>query len=112
LFFKVKLSGFDEKKETDTHWRCQTREGNFNWRTLLNINGPLEDPEDDKNAYKLEVNLQEKNLFTSNLNLATFELDLYDMIQYCKYTNESISLTQDVWEGKDGSPGFKHSYND
>ena len=114
IFVKAHLSGYDEqKKETDTHWRCQTGEGNFNWRLLFNFNGPKEDIEDEKRAYKLEIQCKERNIFSSNKDLATFELDLYQIVQYCKYTNEALKLNQETWDGtmRNDYQGFSKSYS-
>lgn len=54
-------SFFDSKhaKETDTHFRCQTGKGSFNYRHLFETN-------DQEKDHNLTVQIWDRDIFSSN----------------------------------------------
>ena len=58
-------------KETDTHYRCQTGKGSFNYRLLFDVK------DSDKNK-NLSVQLWDRDIFSSNeiIGDATFSLKM------------------------------------
>ena len=56
VFVKAWLSGSpDEKRETDTHWRCTTGNPSFNYRLLFDLKSPQPKRGSEKEAYKLNL---------------------------------------------------------
>ena len=51
----------NDSKETDTHYRCTTGKGSFNYRLLFNIQHPRKDQN-----YNLTLQLYDRDFFKSN----------------------------------------------
>ena len=55
----------NDKKETDTHWRCTTGEASFNYRLIFDFKSPTY-TKSEKNSYKLMLQIFDRDVFKSN----------------------------------------------
>ena len=64
---------FDKKhyKETDTHWRCSTGKGSFNWRMLFDTEYPRHD--DD---YIMTIQCWDRDILSANDLIGESAIDL------------------------------------
>lgn len=74
------------KKETDTHWRCSTGEASFNWRMLLPFISPVSGSKSEADAYKLKLNMYDRDLLSKNDFICDYELDLKLLVEECRLT--------------------------
>lgn len=81
IFIKAWMNEKD-KKETDTHWRCSTGEGSFNYRLLYNIKAPQDAPE----AYNMTFQVYDRELIGANVLLVEYQLDLKLLVEDCMKT--------------------------
>lgn len=70
VFIKAYIND-DDKKTTDTHYRCKNGEASFNYRILFNIKAP-----DPKGSYLLVLQAWDFDLFTKNDYICEWTLDL------------------------------------
>jgi len=77
----------EDKKETDTHYRCQTGEASFNYRLLYDFQSPVRH-KSDRDSYKLKIEAYDRDVFKSNDFLCRFEMDLYHLILECRQTQQ------------------------
>ena len=60
IYVKAKIDGQDESEQsTDTHWRCQSTIGSFNYRLLLPVFSL-------KKSYLLTLTAWDKDIFSSD----------------------------------------------
>lgn len=97
VFVRAWMEGqMKDKKETDTHWRCTTGEASFNWRLLLNFQSPCRKmPE--KDAYKLQIQVFDRDLLTSNELICHYEIDLKLLVDDCRITQNQSHLSKEYW---------------
>jgi hypothetical protein len=55
----------NDKKETDTHWRCTDGQASFNYRMLFDFQSPSYQ-RSDKESYKLKIQIYDRDVFKSN----------------------------------------------
>lgn len=86
-FVKTYLKGNPRKKlETDTHWRSKTGSAQWNWRHKHIMTVPLDNPE----KATLVVELWDRDIFSSNDSLGSFEYSLSDWMKKCYIEQRSI----------------------
>ena len=64
-FFDIYITAFVDQKEkqsTDTHYRCQTGNGSFNWRIVLDIDVP-------RINNKLTINAYDKDILSTKITV-------------------------------------------
>ena len=97
-FVKAWLSKTERKqKETDTHWRCKTGEASFNWRMLFPVfteTSPTKEPD----AYKLNLEIYDRGIFSGNELICSFELDLFLLFQDVKLTQRTMQINQKYYK--------------
>lgn len=89
IFIKAWMNEKD-KKETDTHWRCSTGEGSFNYRLLYNIKAPQDAPE----AYNMTFQVYDRELIGANVLLVEYQLDLKLLVEDCMKTQKNQHLNK------------------
>ena len=87
------MIGDGDPKETDTHWRCSSGEACFNYRLLFDFQSPCRS-KSAKEAYKLKLQLFDRDLFKSNDFICEFELDLALIVKDCRATQKPIHLSR------------------
>jgi len=70
-------------KETDTHWRCSTGEASFNYRLLFDLTSPST-TKSEAEAYKLKLQIFDRDLFASNDFICGYEFDLKLLMDDCR----------------------------
>lgn len=92
IFLKV---FFEEKvyRETDTHWRCGTGKGSFNWRALMDTTYPRHD--DD---YMMTVQCWDRDVLSANKLIGETALDLEEPMRDCMLTDHEIMVTKTYYE--------------
>ena len=99
VFVKAWLSGSpDEKRETDTHWRCTTGNPSFNYRLLFDFKAPQPKRGAEKEAYKLNIQLFDRDILKSNDFLAHFELDLKPLVDEVRSLQRPMNLSRKYYE--------------
>jgi hypothetical protein len=84
---------FDSKKdshETDTHFRCQTGKGSFNYRLLFPITSPM--PHSN-----LSVQIWDRDIFSSNEYLGDTSMNLKLPIEDCADSMKTINLNKSYY---------------
>lgn len=68
----------DDKEEhfTDTHWRCQTGEANFNWRNLIKVKSRQQ-----QDYYNLKIQGWDKDIIASDDIIGEFNLDVFPIFE-------------------------------
>ena len=82
-----------ESKETDTHWRCTGGEAAFNYRLLFDFKSPTYS-KSEREAYKLRLQLFDRDLFKSNDFICEFTLDLRLLVLDCRATQRPVHLSE------------------
>jgi len=75
----------NNKKETDTHWRCQGGDASFNYRLLYDFKSPSYTKADSE-AYKLKLQVMDRDVFKANDLICEFTLDLRLLVVDCRST--------------------------
>jgi hypothetical protein len=94
----------NDKKETDTHWRCSNGSASFNSRLLFDFKSPTYSKSESE-AYKLKLQLYDRDLFKSNDFICTFEIDLRLLVLDCRISKKPQALSQKYY-----STYFKNAY--
>ena len=98
VFVRAWLSGSpDEKRETDTHWRCTSGSPSFNYRLLFDIKSPVP-KRNEKEAYKLQLQVFDRDILKSNDFLAHFELDLRPLVEDCRALQRPMNLNRKYYD--------------
>jgi hypothetical protein len=66
-----------DAKETDTHYRCTNGKASFNYRLLFNLTHPIK----DKNGYRLNLQLFDRDFFKSNDTIGEASIDLGPLME-------------------------------
>lgn len=80
VFMKVYIDD-EDKKNTDTHYRCQNGEASFNYRLLFNVKAPRK-----KDEYQLVLQAWDFDLFKSNDYICEWVLDLKELVKNVRLT--------------------------
>lgn len=71
VFVRTWLSGEpQDRRETDTHWRCTDGNPSFNYRLLFDVEAPKRNKGEDAQAYKLNILVYDRDILKSNDFLA------------------------------------------
>ncbi|CAM9189853.1 unnamed protein product, partial [Laminaria digitata] len=62
-----------KKRETDTHWRCKSGKGSWNYRLKFDVDLPLKSPEHGR----LVLQMWDRDVLTANDIIAETSIDLY-----------------------------------
>lgn len=79
----------EDKKTTDTHYRCQNGEASFNYRLLFDVKAPRK-----KDEYQLVLQAWDFDLFKSNDYICEWVLDLKELIKNVRLTQQPAHLTK------------------
>jgi hypothetical protein len=87
---------FDPKqaKETDTHYRCTNGAASFNYRLLYNVKYPSR----DATAYRMTVQLYDRDFFKSNDMIGEAVLDLKNILEDVAISKRPLSITRKYYE--------------
>ncbi len=88
VFMKVYIDD-DDKKTTDTHYRCQNGEASFNYRLMFDVKAPRKDDE-----YQLVLQAWDFDLFKSNDYICEWVLDLKEIVKNVRLTQQPAHLTK------------------
>jgi hypothetical protein len=93
VFMKCYIDDHD-KKQTDTHYRCQNGEASFNYRLMFDVKAPRKK---DKDPYQLVVQAWDFDLFKSNDYICEWVLDLTEIVKNVRLTQQPAHLTKKYW---------------
>eukprot|EP01038_Epipyxis_sp_PR26KG_P011587 gene11587-15520_t len=94
LFAKFYMEGEDGMKHsacTDTHWWCKDGKASWNWRIKLPIELPLEMRE----LGRLQIQLWNQSVITSNEVVGAHTIDLYDWLMLCYYRQTEVIVPKE-----------------
>ena len=77
-----------DKQSTDTHFRCMTGIGSFNWRIVLQLDVP-------RTNNRLTLHAYDKDIFSKDDFISGAEIDLTDLIKIPKDLDVPIAFTKD-----------------
>ena len=80
----------NEIHKTDTHFRCQTGAGSFNWRMLIPLKLPVQKP-------LLTLQVYDKDLFASDDYISGSKINLKHLLTIPKYLGLPIKFTRDYY---------------
>lgn len=80
----------DDDHLTDTHWRCTTGKGSFNWRLKI----PCDSKQGD---YTLSIQAWDKDVIASNDLIGDFQLDIGPLFEDCHLTDKMATFNKDYW---------------
>ena len=80
----------NEIHKTDTHFRCQTGAGSFNWRMLIPLKLPVQKP-------LLTLQVYDKDLFASDDYISGAKINLKHLLTIPKYLGLPIKFTRDYY---------------
>ena len=86
-----------DKKETDTHWRCQNGAASFNYRILYDFKSPSYE-KSDREQYKLTLQVYDRDIFKSNDYICEFKLDLFPLVMDVRLTQKTMHLSRKYYE--------------
>ena len=72
------------KQSTDTHWRCKSGKGSWNWRIKI----PVELPMKTRELGRLRVQMWERNIIRSNQIIGEATVDIYDWLMLTYHRQE------------------------
>ena len=81
-----------ELQKTDIHFRCQTGCASFNWRIVLPLRLPEQNP-------KIYLQVYDKDIFSSDDYMCGAIIDLKEIIKIPKLLDVPISLTRKFYNG-------------
>jgi hypothetical protein len=79
-----------DAKETDTHYRCTNGKASFNYRLLFNLTHPIK----DKNGYRLNLQLFDRDFFKSNDTIGEASIDLGPLMEDVALTKRPLTLNR------------------
>jgi hypothetical protein len=79
-----------DAKETDTHYRCTNGKASFNYRLLFNLSHPIK----DKNGYRLNLQLFDRDFFKSNDTIGEASIDLGPLMEDVALTKRPLTLNR------------------
>ena len=91
IFCRTYLEDASNDHLTDTHWRCSTGEGSFNWRILFKILSR-------QDSYKLSIQAWDKDIIASNDLIGDFNLDIAPLVEDAILTNKTQVMCQQYWK--------------
>lgn len=90
VFVKAFIDNND-KKETDTHFRCQNGKASFNYRLLYDVKAPT-------NNYNLTLQTWDRDLFKSNDFIGETQFSLKELFEDAILTKKPMSLTKKYYD--------------
>ena len=81
----------DDKKDTDTHFRCSNGKASFNYRILFDVKSPRENP------LLLVMQAWDFDLFKSNDYLCEWTLDLDEIFKNVRLTQQQVILSKQYY---------------
>ena len=81
----------DDKKDTDTHFRCSNGKASFNYRILFDVKSPRQNP------LLLVMQAWDFDLFKSNDYLCEWTLDLDEVFKNVRLTQQSVILSKQYY---------------
>ena len=91
----------NEKQSTDTHFRCQTGTGSFNWRMIMQIDVP-------RLNNRLTIHAYDKDIFSRDDFISGAVLDIKNLIDIPKNLDVPISFSKNYYDSV--SPEEKLKY--
>jgi len=83
----------DNKKETDTHWRCTGGNASFNYRMLFDFKSPTY-TKSESDAYRLKLQVYDRDVFASNDFICQMDLDLRLLVLDCRAAGRQVHLNR------------------
>ena len=99
----------DDKKDTDTHFRCSSGAGSFNWRIMFDVQSPRENP------LLLVMQAWDFDLFKSNDYICEWTLDLDEVFKNVRLTQQQVVLNKKYYDAflqKKMPPGTSLEFRD
>ena len=99
----------DDKKDTDTHFRCSSGAASFNWRILFNVKSP------NPNPMMLVMQAWDFDLFKSNDYICEWTLDLEALFKNVRLTQQQVILNKTYYDAflkKKMPPGTSLEFRD
>ena len=90
LYIRVFIDDKD-KKSTDTHYRCMSGNGSFNYRWIMEFETP-------RDNYTLTLQAWDRDMFSSNEYICEWTLDLKALIQTTNYQQSIMHLNKKFYE--------------
>lgn len=85
----------DKDYKTDTHWRCQTGKGSFNWRLKI----PLftDSIKSKAGGFVISIQAWDKDIISSDEIIGDFQLDISPLIEDIFLTNKVTAFNKGYW---------------
>ena len=99
----------DDKKDTDTHFRCSSGAASFNYRILFDVKSPRQNP------LLLVMQAWDFDLFKSNDYICEWTLDLDEMFKNVRLTQQQVILNKTYYNAflkKKMPPGTSLEFRD
>lgn len=99
----------DDKKDTDTHFRCSSGAASFNWRLKFDVKSPRENP------LMLVMQAWDFDLFKSNDYICEWTLDLDEVFKNVRLTQQQVILGKSYYDAflkKKMPPGTSLKFRD
>ena len=88
IYVKASIDGQDKSEQsTDTHWRCQSTIGSFNYRLLLPVFSL-------KSSYLLTLSAWDKDIFSSDELIGDVQFDIGSLVKDCLVTKRQWVLSK------------------
>ena len=94
----------DDKKDTDTHFRCSSGKGSWNYRIMFDVQSPRQNP------LLLVMQAWDFDLFKSNDYICEWTLDLDEMFKNVRLTQQPVVMNKKYYDAflkKKMPPGTK-----
>ena len=82
----------DDKKDTDTHFRCSSGAASFNYRLKFNVESPRKEP------LLLVLQAWDFDLFSQNDYLCEWTLDLDELFKNVRLTQQPVTLNKKYYD--------------
>lgn len=91
VFIKAYIDD-DDKKTTDTHYRCKDGAASFNYRLIYDVDaGPKRD---EKNQYLLVLQAWDFDVFKKNDYICEWTLDLKPIFERIRQNQQGVKMTE------------------